>query len=456
MAAYEDKSILNIVDNALCCACGICASACPVNAIRMVRNNANFLLAYVDDKKCIGCRKCMDLCPSICGNVMDLMKSQCEKWDNGKNVIKGFLGYSYNPYIRRKGQSGGVTSSLLMYLVDNGLASGVLVNHFDKTTQQPDVFFANNHEDIISAAGSYYIQTATLKDIDKYGDDVAVVVTGCQCEALMLRYKKTGKRPNLIIGLVCEGTYSLDYMHDLVDFEHTSLNITEYMFKDKRTNGWPGDVYIATDNKVYRKSPSKRVELKPCYASYRCMQCYDMNNIFADIVVGDPWCYRKDCDKAQLKKGYTVVVARTEVGLKAILGARDAGYIFLQEKSAEQFLNFNSYIEGRVDKTKNIVKTCIKNGLPTIYNNCYEKVFNTNFLQMDDSKYKESSILDDIRYAYDLYNADSRSTADSLTYKKKQRLAQKKIRDLPKNLIIGSLVKVRNVFMDAYSYITRG
>lgn len=82
----------------------------------------------------------MDLCPSICGNVMDLMKSQCEKWDNGKNVIKGFLGYSYNPYIRRKGQSGGVTSSLLMYLVDNGLASGVLVNHFDKTTQQPDVF----------------------------------------------------------------------------------------------------------------------------------------------------------------------------------------------------------------------------------------------------------------------------------------------------------------------------
>lgn len=140
MAAYEDKSILNIVDNALCCACGICASACPVNAIRMVRNNANFLSAYVDDKKCIGCRKCMDLCPSICGNVMDLMKSQCEKWDNGKNVIKGFLGYSYNPYIRRKGQSGGVTSSLLMYLVDNGLASGVLVNHFDKTTQQPDVF----------------------------------------------------------------------------------------------------------------------------------------------------------------------------------------------------------------------------------------------------------------------------------------------------------------------------
>ena len=72
---------------------------------------------------------------------------------------------------------------------------------------------------------------------------------------------------------------------------------------------------------------------------------------------------------------------------------------------------------------------------------------------MDDSKYKESSILDDIRYAYDLYNADSRSTADSLTYKKKQRLAQKKIRDLPKNLIIGSLVKVRNVFRDACSYI---
>lgn len=171
--------------------------------------------------------------------------------------------------------------------------------------------------------------------------------------------------------------------------------------------------------------------------------------------MGDPWCYRKDCDKAQLKKGYTVVVARTEVGLKAILGARDAGYIFLQEKSAEQFLNFNSYIEGRVDKTKNIVKTCVKNGLPTIYNDYHEKVFNINFFQMDDNKYKELSMLDDIRYAYDLYNADSRSTVDSLIYKKKQILARKKIKNLPKNLIIEFLVKARNIFRDACSYFAR-
>ena len=93
--------------------------------------------------------------------------------------------------------------------------------------------------------------------------------------------------------------------------------------------------------------------------------------------------------------------------------------------------------------------------MPTIYNDCYEKVFNKNFFQMDDNKYKELSMLDDIRYAYDLYNADSRSTVDSLIYKKKQSLARKKIKNLPKNLIIEFLVKARNIFRDACSYFAR-
>ena len=248
--SVNEKNIRNIVDNALCCACGICASVCPAKAISMVRNHANFLKAYVENNRCLNCGKCISYCPSVSNNVEYLLRLQDGKWSNGKNVLKGYIGYSYNSDVRKKGQSGGVTSSLLMHLIDKRYVKGALVNRFDIRTQQADVFFATDSRDIISAAGSYYVQSATLKNIDYYDDNVAVVVTGCQSEALMLRYKQTGRRPKLIIGLACAGNYSLDYMYDLADCEHTSHNIQEFRFRDKRINGWPGDVYIDVGEKI--------------------------------------------------------------------------------------------------------------------------------------------------------------------------------------------------------------
>ena len=58
-------SMLNIGGNAvqiqfdLCTQCGLCAKACPMDAI----SQNKFGVYTVDRKACVGCLACMDICP---------------------------------------------------------------------------------------------------------------------------------------------------------------------------------------------------------------------------------------------------------------------------------------------------------------------------------------------------------------------------------------------------------
>ena len=45
-----------------CCGCTACSSACPVNAIQMTADEEGFLYPLVDEKICIGCGKCEQVC----------------------------------------------------------------------------------------------------------------------------------------------------------------------------------------------------------------------------------------------------------------------------------------------------------------------------------------------------------------------------------------------------------
>jgi Fe-S-cluster-containing hydrogenase component 2 len=48
------------VDKNSCVACGTCANACPIGAIKIVAG----VFAEVDQLKCVGCSKCAKECPA--------------------------------------------------------------------------------------------------------------------------------------------------------------------------------------------------------------------------------------------------------------------------------------------------------------------------------------------------------------------------------------------------------
>ena len=56
-----------VVDKNICVACGVCAKACPKEAVSIYKG----CYAQVDGEKCVGCGLCAKSCPAGCIILME-------------------------------------------------------------------------------------------------------------------------------------------------------------------------------------------------------------------------------------------------------------------------------------------------------------------------------------------------------------------------------------------------
>ncbi|MFZ5974861.1 MAG: Coenzyme F420 hydrogenase/dehydrogenase, beta subunit C-terminal domain [Bacillota bacterium] len=329
------ENIGHIPENALCTACGACAGICPKKAITMTHNPAGYLTAVLDKEKCVNCGKCYAVCPSnpqvtLQDEKIDLFHGQC---------LGAYIGHATDEEIRQKSQSGGIVTALLCYLLEKKAIDGAVVNKFDAATKRPQAVLATSKESIIEGCGSYYAQSAVAETILSHTDKrTAAVVLGCQAESLARIKQKYPdiQLPLYTIGLFCAGQNSGRLIDDLIEQSKYDLreDLVQFRFRDKRVGGWPGNVGIYSNKNVYKLDKSRRLALKPIYEEYRCILCSDQVNVFSDIVVGDPWGISRD----DMKKGFSVVIARTEEGKALIEDAARDGAIAVEEIPAEMIM----------------------------------------------------------------------------------------------------------------------
>lgn len=50
-------------EEAECCGCGACQAVCIIDAISMRYSRKGFYYPWIDSKKCVGCRRCIVVCP---------------------------------------------------------------------------------------------------------------------------------------------------------------------------------------------------------------------------------------------------------------------------------------------------------------------------------------------------------------------------------------------------------
>lgn len=346
MNSFLKKNVQHIIDNALCTGCGACSGICPHKAVTMIYNAAGFLHAQIDQKSCKNCKICLNVCPS---NPDDLNNDTNTDIFHGK-ARSGYIGYATDNKIRKSGQSGGLVTALLCYLLENKVIKGAIVNKFNSYTNKVEAVLAKSKKSIIEGSGSYYIQTPVVETILKNGEfDIAAVVLGCQGESLMKIKQKYNKHllPLYTFGLFCAGQNSSLMLSDLV--KQTNVNnksIESFRFRDKSAGGWPGNVCIYTKNGNMILNKNRRLSLKQIYESYRCILCFNQMNIYCDIAFGDPWgIYHKNNTE-----GNTVLVTRTKKGEELIHNAQKDRYIFVEEIPIKTILDGQT-VDGR-HKTK--------------------------------------------------------------------------------------------------------
>lgn len=336
------KNIQNIPENNLCTGCGGCAAVCPVGAITMTETPAGFLTAAVTES-CTNCGLCRKVCPSVPENTKgfahaDLLHGQC---------LAAFTGYAKNDATRLNGQSGGVVTAVLSYLLETGQVQGALVNRFDAARRRPEAAIVQTKEAVLASAGSYYTQSAVLPALrEKKGRTLAAVTLGCQSASMELMKKV---RPELVpeytIGLICAGQNSGHMIDDICDHAQFPAP-TKFRFRDKAEGGWPGAITMENDMETVTVPNKYRHQIKAVYECHRCLTCFDQMNTCADIVCGDPWGIAgKDGPE-----GCTVILARTEKGLKLLKRAEQWGAIALEPLALEDLFRGQTVDDRHRDK----------------------------------------------------------------------------------------------------------
>lgn len=395
------KSIKVVSDESLCCGCGACLNVCTKSAISIGYNTSGFLHAKVNDE-CVNCGVCLKVCPSYKKNMVKLFLEDDETWYAGKYET-AIMGHASDADIRFCGQSGGVITALLSWLFNEHRIDCAAVNGFNVLEQCNKSVLAYDIDKIRASSGSSYIQSSTLSVIK--GADwsrMAIVGTGCQMEAFnLLRSEKGNKDAYILIGLICEGSYSRFMLEDLADLKKNRGRIKEFRFRDKRNGGWPGGVYVKySDDSEKKKNIKERTQLKECYETFRCLQCFDKNNIYADIVVGDPWCCSKEIDDNERKKGESIVVARTLRGKKLLEEALKERIITGQYVDGSILFEWNSFQEYSVDNLLITIESCKEFHYPSLYDSIsivLPKSFRINKSLIRERKRR-------LKAAYEFYN----------------------------------------------------
>lgn len=323
------KNLQQVVERQLCAGCGVCAALNP-GSITMVddldQGRRPLIRAEVRTEELVA------VCPGA-GLRVDPSAPDTKAAGWGP-VLKVWEGYASDAEIRFAGSSGGVATALGAWALENGEYTGVL--HSRAREDEPLLnhsVVSRSRENLLRGSGSRYAPASPGDGLRLLSEaHGAGVFVGKPCDVAAVAMAREGThepamRVGLTVAIFCAGAPStrstIDYVRELAEVEPKAVASVRY-----RGRGWPGDFVVETEDGVSKRSSySKSWGVLQAGRPWRCRICPDHTGALADVSVGDPWHTPPDGADA----GRSLVVARTERGVRAVEEAIRSGHLNLQE-----------------------------------------------------------------------------------------------------------------------------
>lgn len=359
MLAMEKSNVLKTRDLDLCVSCEICSAACSQNAIAMEYKLGQFL-PKVDNKKCIECGLCLEICPGIDVDHFGLRYQEISNNMFDGPYLNCYTAYSNNPDIRINSTSGGLITTLIIELIRNKDFDAAFVLLFDTFNHEPARLKATSGiNEISNSAKSKYVPASVYEVIMalKNQKNSKYIIVGTPCQILgikkYLRKNELSEKNLFFLGLFCDKTLNFNIIRYFEDrYSRPNEKLIKFDFRTKEKYGWPGNSKLYFDSgRELIVDKSIRVQLKTLFQLKRCLFCLDKLNRCADISFGD--CYIKGKEES---RGKSTVIIRTKKGEEIFT---NYSYLFTFEKSSMGAIRQSQQLEVKTVNLEN-VKTYVK------------------------------------------------------------------------------------------------
>ena len=325
-------SMINkIVKNGLCLGCGLCSSVLGKDKCEMVLTEKGFYEPKAKQPMTKKDNKIVkQLCPSI--HVESLPHEGV--WGSIESIAEAWSAY---PEIRHKAASGGVITSLAVYLVEQHKVDAILqVGVRDDSYLYNELKISRSREDILCNAQSRYAPALVLYNIKQILDssDETYAFIGKPCDMAAMQnfcreYPQYKQRIKYYLSIFCAGMPS--YNATIKTWQQSGHSDAPLRLK-YRGDGWPGNFKVefadGSDYQItYNESWGKVLNR---HLAFRCKICPDGIGMLADIAVGDSWDTKDGYPDFTESQGRCFCMIRTTEGQAIMKKAEKHGYITMQ------------------------------------------------------------------------------------------------------------------------------
>ena len=259
--------------------------------------------------------------------------SEADIWGSRRNTYAGF---STDSGIRKKASSGGVITTLAIYLLESGQVDAVIeVAGCQEEPYRTEGRICRTAEEVIACCGSRYSISAPWMNLRELTEEkLRYAAVGKPCDIAALRnLKNTGEYGNILylLSFFCAGMPSDRAGRTLL--EKMNCNPEQCVSLNYRGNGWPGMVTA-----VDKSGHTYQMEYSNAWGGILgrdihpfCRVCFDGIGLAADVACGDGW-YLSDRGEVDFSErdGRNVIFPRTETGEEILQAAAEAGRICLE------------------------------------------------------------------------------------------------------------------------------